>query len=622
MQKKILFLFLLFLFSFFTFSQERALKIVVKTADGEIIKLYKDCCALVIGVSDYESGWSSLPNAAHDAAEIGDLLEDLGFSVKRVKNPVRDELIEKIEEIVYGPGQELDNCLVIFFAGHGYTEKMTYGPDVGYIVPKDAPSPRRDKSGFRKKAISMRQIDTYARAIQAKHALFLFDSCFSGAIFNLSRELPPEHISDKTAKPVRQFITSGSADETVPDKSIFKRQLIEALHGEADRNKDGYVTGTELGEFLHEKVLMYSKGHTPQFGKINDPDLDKGDFVFVLKEEKTGEEEVKLPPKPPEAALDLGSIKKTALERIKSQWKRWQEKMRSDFNSIEKIEKNSDYTPEEKRIAWQEFINTYKDKNPFRNEDENLRERANKRINYWENYKTSKIQSLQTPVAPLSSQKYELIITSNPKNARVFIDGKEVGETPLHRKVKIGRYNIKIEKEGYKPKKEEIEINSDSFKKYDLIEVIIKQKKPRRFSFLAYTGASVLWNPRLVCATGRIGFVYKIIKHKLSFVLSGGGGYLNVPYHKPFFMLNGVFNLHVGRAFIGIGSGLATPYYDWDDGVLPEVIANIGFDLFGKDKITGSILIEERFPLDSGETIYGGDILRNSKLMIGLRFLF
>jgi hypothetical protein len=98
----------------------------------------------------------------------------------------------------------------------------------------------------------------------------------------LSRAIP-QNISYKTASPVRQFITSGTAGETVPDQSIFRRQFISALQGEGDTDKDGYVTALELGEFLQKTVVNYSKNaQHPQYGKIRNPNLDKGDFVFVL----------------------------------------------------------------------------------------------------------------------------------------------------------------------------------------------------------------------------------------------------------------------------------------------------------------------------------------------------
>ncbi|MBI4382402.1 MAG: sel1 repeat family protein, partial [Nitrospinae bacterium] len=94
----------------------------------------------------------------------------------------------------------------------------------------------------------------------------------------------PENIGHKTSKPIRQFITAGSADETVPDHSVFREQFVAALEGEADTDKDGYVTGAELGEFLHKTVVNYSRSaQHPQYGKIRDPRLDKGDFVFPLR---------------------------------------------------------------------------------------------------------------------------------------------------------------------------------------------------------------------------------------------------------------------------------------------------------------------------------------------------
>jgi hypothetical protein len=84
---------------------------------------------------------------------------------------------------------------------------------------------------------------------------------------------------------VRQFITAGAADQEVPDDSVFRRQFVAGLAGEADMNHDGYVTGSELSQFLEYTVINYTRGaQTPQYGKIRDPFLDKGDFVFFLPE--------------------------------------------------------------------------------------------------------------------------------------------------------------------------------------------------------------------------------------------------------------------------------------------------------------------------------------------------
>jgi len=152
----------------------------------------------------------------------------------------------------------------------------------------------------------MKQIEVYAERIDAKHVLFLFDSCFSGSIFSLSRGIP-ENINYKTALPVRQFITSGSADEQVPDTSIFRQQFDAALAGEGDINKDGYVTGAELGEFLQSSVINYSRGaQHPQYGKIRHPKLDKGDFVFVLPDH--GETGLQVDSDPPGAGIWVNGV--------------------------------------------------------------------------------------------------------------------------------------------------------------------------------------------------------------------------------------------------------------------------------------------------------------------------
>ena len=256
--------------------------VVARAEDGREVRLYERSYALVVGVSDYTAGWPKLPGVKEDIEAVSRALEHHGFLVTKVENPDSTQLDKSFKTFIdaYGPG--IENRLVFYFAGHGHTVKQSYGDELGYIVPADAPLPARDPSGFMSKAMDMQQMELYARRIQSKHALFLFDSCFSGALFALSRAVP-ESISYKTARPVRQFITSGSADEQVPDRSIFRRQFVEAIEGEADANKDGYVTGTEIGEFLQDRVVNYSRNaQHPQYGKIRNPNLDKGDFVFAL----------------------------------------------------------------------------------------------------------------------------------------------------------------------------------------------------------------------------------------------------------------------------------------------------------------------------------------------------
>ena len=276
-----------FLFVSILVGQDRGMKPVQVPVDGKATTLYKNSHALIIGVADYYSGWTQLPGVRDEVAMVKASLQRNGFSVEIVMNPTHDQLYKAFTDFISKYGNELDNRLLFFFAGHGYTFKTAYGEELGYLVPVNAPNPNYDPSGFQNQAMEMAQVEIYARRLQAKHALFIFDACFSGTLFSNTRAIP-EIITYKTTLPVRQFITSGSADEMVPDKSIFAEQFVRALDGDADYDRNDYITGSELGEYLQSTVVNYTHSmQHPQYGKIRSPNLDKGDFVFPVSKETT-----------------------------------------------------------------------------------------------------------------------------------------------------------------------------------------------------------------------------------------------------------------------------------------------------------------------------------------------
>ena len=283
----ILLLFLLLnTFTAFAQTNRGAANVKVKMTNGktEEIKLYDASYALVIGNGKYTSGWDNLPGVASDVTAVKTVLENQGFTVETAENLASRDFSNRILQFIDDYGYEPNNRLLIYYAGHGHTLKSTGdGRDLGYVVPVDAPLPSKDELGFKRKAIPMDDILNFAKKIQSKHALFVFDSCFSGRLVSRGEIKVPPIIQESIAYPVRQFITAGAANQPVPDESIFRRSFVRALEGEADRNADGYITGTELAEYLKEKVTNYSnRQQTPQYGKINDIELDKGDFVFVI----------------------------------------------------------------------------------------------------------------------------------------------------------------------------------------------------------------------------------------------------------------------------------------------------------------------------------------------------
>ena len=259
--------------------------ITVRTQQGEEIELYKDSYALVVGNGSYTEDWPWLLGAHQDVDEVADTLEEHGFSVTLKKDLTKPEFEKAFADFVANAGADPDNRLLFYYVGHGYTQRMTTGEDLGYLVMVDAPVPEKDKFGFELKSIPMELIMTQAEKILARHILFMFDSCFSGTILNVQdRFTSPEIISDRVKQPVRQFITAGRANEQVPSHSVFKQEFLDLIQGKAaDPLPDGYITGAELGAHLATTVPQYNNGaQHPQYGKIMNPNLNKGDFVFVL----------------------------------------------------------------------------------------------------------------------------------------------------------------------------------------------------------------------------------------------------------------------------------------------------------------------------------------------------
>jgi hypothetical protein len=252
----------------------------VTDARGEVVGRFTEAHALVIGESEYTNGWRRLPGVKEDALAVTKLFQEQGFSVETIENADSRNLKSGITNFLDKYGYNQDARIVLYFAGHGDTVDLD-GRKMGYIVPVDAP-PSRNNRDFLQTVIPMSQFETWAKQYTSRHILFIFDSCFAGSVFRSHGTTPPA-INRLISQPVRQFITSGDADEQVPDESIFRRELEFALrNGAADTNNDGYISGTELGLYLYDRVSNYMNGkQNPRLGKLNDTSLDKGDFIFM-----------------------------------------------------------------------------------------------------------------------------------------------------------------------------------------------------------------------------------------------------------------------------------------------------------------------------------------------------
>jgi N-acetylmuramoyl-L-alanine amidase len=283
---------------------------------GKPVTLYQKSYALVIGIDSYTEGWPRLSNAIKDAKAVAQELAERGFDVTTILDPKATELRLQLEKFVILKGKRKSDRLFIWFAGHGHTINGE-----GYLVPADAPKPEDDE--FRLEAYSLRNFGRLMREARAKHVLTVFDSCFAGTVFNSARSKPPDAITRATTLPARQFVSSGDAEQKVSDDGTFRKLFLAALKGDepiADANNDGYITGTELGLFLSDKVTNLSgKRQTPRYGKLTARGMDRGDFVFAVPSNQPTKS-----PKPLSAEFirqcrDIGEAKSPAILSLLAQ---------------------------------------------------------------------------------------------------------------------------------------------------------------------------------------------------------------------------------------------------------------------------------------------------------------
>ncbi len=246
-------------------------------------QLYERSWAVVIGIDRYQH-WPHLQAAVADAKAMAQRLQEMGFETITFmadQEATRDRILTEIGTRLSSQTGPNDRVL-IYFAGHGYTEELPNGDQVGYLIPVDCP-----QSNFFTHAISMQQIrETFSR-MRAKHIYYMIDSCFSGYGFTRGAGMAPGargYLQVVTEKRAVQMITAGRKGDLAHEEKghgIFTLYLLRGLRGEADLNSDGLVTASELGSYVQPNVYQASgQKQLPQYGRLE----GEGEVVFLVGE--------------------------------------------------------------------------------------------------------------------------------------------------------------------------------------------------------------------------------------------------------------------------------------------------------------------------------------------------
>ena len=249
--------------------------------------IYDNSYALIIGIDKYQNV-RSLDYAVKDAEDIQSMLVDK-FHFKeddivllKDEEATKASIIQEFSNITKQAGA--NDRIIIFFAGHGETEDLPDGGEIGYLLPVDG-----NKTDLYVSAIEMNAIQTMSLRSEAKHILYLIDACYGGIASvgarGLDAQSTPNYIQKITQYKSRQIISAGGRGEQVIEKaewghSAFTKNLLSGLRDwKADTDSDGIITAQELGIYLKKKVTIDSNNQ--QTPKTRNLTTDEGEFVFL-----------------------------------------------------------------------------------------------------------------------------------------------------------------------------------------------------------------------------------------------------------------------------------------------------------------------------------------------------
>jgi hypothetical protein len=233
------------------------------------VEIQKNIWAAVIGVNNYLHV-RKLQYAVNDAKAFYDhLVHSNQIPAENVTLILNQEAnLTKVRSIL---GTHLkskagkDDMVIIYFAGHGATEKDVMSPDGDglekYLLPYDA-----DPKDLYATALPMGEISRIFNRIRSERLIFIADSCYSGAsggrtisVTEMRANISDAFLDRIAGGKGRIILTASGANEVSSEDEklhhgVFTYFLLKGLQGKADTDKDGVITVDEAYGYVSRHV--------------------------------------------------------------------------------------------------------------------------------------------------------------------------------------------------------------------------------------------------------------------------------------------------------------------------------------------------------------------------------
>jgi uncharacterized caspase-like protein len=307
--------------------------------------------ALVLGNSAYKS--APLRNPTNDAKDMADKLKGMGFTVVERNNLTVKQIGSTLREFrsKLTPG----SVALVFYAGHGLQIKgENYFPTVDAEIAGEEDVPNQ--------SLSMRQIMDVLGDAKTRLNLVFLDACRNNPYARSFRS-SSDGLS-KVNAPSGTLISFATRPGSVAADGTGRNGLYTgALLASMD------VQGLQI-ELALKRVVSAVKDAS---GGRQEPWMEgsiEGDFYFSPSGIGAQVATIAPVPSPLGGGFSLDDLRQQ--QDARNNWVRWQAGMKADFDKVRTL----NVEPELQITAWNRFLTSYKDKNPFSDEDERLRSDA------------------------------------------------------------------------------------------------------------------------------------------------------------------------------------------------------------------------------------------------------
>jgi hypothetical protein len=158
-----------------------------------------------------------------------------------------------------------EDMVIIYFAGHGATERESTSPDGDglekYMLPYDV-----DPKELYATAMPMEEISRLFSRIRSDRLVFIVDTCYSGAsggrtisVADIRAGISDGFLDRITGGKGKIILTASGANEVSAESDelqhgIFTHFLIKGLQGQADSDGDGLITVDEVYTYVSKQV--------------------------------------------------------------------------------------------------------------------------------------------------------------------------------------------------------------------------------------------------------------------------------------------------------------------------------------------------------------------------------